>query len=399
MISYYWGRLCNPETQSVYAPGSEPSLFLNRGYTGHEHLSIFGLINMNARLYDPLLGRFLSPDRYVQMPENSQSFNRYSYCLNNPLMYRDQTGEIAWFVPVIIGAVVGAYVGASIQSHTAAFWNWKPDCWKGAIAGGVIGATLGYGFSAAIGATGMTTMAAGVSVPTKTAGLVSTMLNSGSINIGINALSGGGWDGAWKSGLVGMASGAWTATGGLGMVKGFGSTSNIGQLSGKLGYEMIGTAGCSIGKNWAQGDNPFSKVSLGVGPVNLTIGKGQKLFQWQNNIGNIATNAFGLINLAFGGNASFDWKNLSLNYSGGGVDHFYSPKIWDTGFGAHAIIGNSNLNNLYSHELHHLWQSRSMGDAFLLNYFMHGLNSVVGHGTLIGIQNFFETQADTKYWW
>lgn len=394
-----WGRLCNPETQSVYAPGSEPSLFLNRGYTGHEHLSIFGLINMNARLYDPLLGRFLSPDPYVQMPENSQSFNRYSYCLNNPLMYRDQTGEIAWFVPVIIGAVVGAYVGASIQSHTAAFWNWKPDCWKGAIAGGVIGATLGYGFSAAIGATGMTTMAAGVSVPTKTAGLVSTMLNSGSINIGINALSGGGWDGAWKSGLVGMASGAWTATGGLGMVKGFGSTSNIGQLSGKLGYEMIGTVGRSIGKNWAQGDNPFSKVSLGVGPVNLTIGKGQKLLQWQNNIGNIATNAFGLINLAFGGNASFDWKNLSLNYSGGGVDHFYSPKIWDTGFGAHAIIGNSNLNNLYSHELHHLWQSRSMGDAFLLNYFMHGLNSVVGHGTLIGIQNFFETQADTKYWW
>ena len=90
---------------------------------------------------------------------------------------------------------------------------------------------------------------------------------------------------------------------------------------------------------------------------------------------------------------------MSLNYSGGGVDHFYSPKIWDTGFGAHAIIGNSNLNNLYSHELHHLWQSRSMGDAFLLNYFMHGLNSVVGHGTLIGIQNFFETQADTKYWW
>lgn len=393
-----WGRWRNPDNQSIYAPGAEPDLFLNRGYTGHEHLSMFGLVNMNARLYDLLLGRFLSPDPYVQMPENSQSFNRYSYCLNNPLMYRDQTGEIAWFVPVIIGAVVGAYVGASIQSHTAAFWDWKPDCWKGAIAGGVIGATLGYGFSAAIGATGMTTTAAGVSVPTKAAGLVSTMLNSGSINIGMNAISGGGWDGAWKSGLVGMASGAWTATGGLGMVKGFGSTSNIGQLSGKLGYEMIGTAGRSIGKNWAQGSDPFSKVSLGIGPVNLTLGKGQKLLQWQNNLGNIVTNASGLINMAFGGDISFDWKNLSLNYSGGAVNYFYSRDV-DSGYGAHAIIGNSNLNKVYSHELHHLWQSRSMGDAFLPNYLMHGLHSVALHGSLISIQNFFETQAETKYWW
>jgi RHS repeat-associated protein len=36
-------------------------------------------------LYDPVLGRFFSPDNYVQMPDYSQCFNRYSYCLNNPL--------------------------------------------------------------------------------------------------------------------------------------------------------------------------------------------------------------------------------------------------------------------------------------------------------------------------
>ena len=47
-----------------------------RGYTGHEHLPEFGLINMNGRMYDPILGRFLSPDNYVQMPDFSQSFNR-----------------------------------------------------------------------------------------------------------------------------------------------------------------------------------------------------------------------------------------------------------------------------------------------------------------------------------
>ena len=94
-----WGRLRNPETLEIYAPGTEHELFLGRGYTGHEHLTWFGLINMNARLYDPLLGRFLSPDPYVQAPDFTQNFNRYSYALNNPLKYTDVTGEFfTWSV-------------------------------------------------------------------------------------------------------------------------------------------------------------------------------------------------------------------------------------------------------------------------------------------------------------
>ena len=69
-----------------------------RGYTGHEMLPEFGLVNMNGRLYDPGLGRFLSPDDYVQIPDLSQSFNRYSYCLNNPLKYTDPSGELFGFL-------------------------------------------------------------------------------------------------------------------------------------------------------------------------------------------------------------------------------------------------------------------------------------------------------------
>ena len=46
----------------------------HRGYTGHEMLPEFGIINMNGRLYDPMLGRFLSPDNYVQSPTNSQMY-------------------------------------------------------------------------------------------------------------------------------------------------------------------------------------------------------------------------------------------------------------------------------------------------------------------------------------
>ena len=61
-----WGNLRDPQTHKVYEAGKAPGLMLGRGYTGHEHLPWFGLVNMNARLYDPALGRFLSPDPYVQ---------------------------------------------------------------------------------------------------------------------------------------------------------------------------------------------------------------------------------------------------------------------------------------------------------------------------------------------
>ncbi|MBE6341144.1 MAG: hypothetical protein E7069_10495 [Bacteroidales bacterium] len=48
----------------------------------------------NGRFYAPQLGRFLSPDPYVQNATNPQNFNRYSYCLNNPLKYTDPSGNM-----------------------------------------------------------------------------------------------------------------------------------------------------------------------------------------------------------------------------------------------------------------------------------------------------------------
>jgi RHS repeat-associated protein len=66
---------------------------LDRGYTGHEHLQSVGLIHMNGRLYDPKLHKFLQPDNNIQDPLNTQNYNRYGYCLNNPTTYIDPTGE------------------------------------------------------------------------------------------------------------------------------------------------------------------------------------------------------------------------------------------------------------------------------------------------------------------
>jgi RHS repeat-associated protein len=98
---------------------SDPTLVFDRGYTGHEHLDEFGLINMNARLYDPLLGRFLAPDPYVQNPLLSQNFNRYAYCLNNPLIYIDPDGES------LTAFIIGVLVYAAIEYGTQVYYNYQ----------------------------------------------------------------------------------------------------------------------------------------------------------------------------------------------------------------------------------------------------------------------------------
>jgi RHS repeat-associated protein len=130
-----WGRMRDKTTWVNYAPGSEPSLFIaGRGFTGHEHLPWFNLINMNGRVYDPLTGQFLSADNYVQAPGFTQSFNRYGYCLNNPLKYTDPSGEkINWkpfftfhflldpySVSISVAATAGT-LGASLIATSATF--------------------------------------------------------------------------------------------------------------------------------------------------------------------------------------------------------------------------------------------------------------------------------------
>ena len=122
------------------------NLLLDRGYTGHEHLASVGLIHMNGRLYDPALHRFLMPDNYIQDPFNTQNFNRYGYCLNNPLVYVDKNGEIVWWV-VGVAALIGAYTGGTIANNGEANpikWNYSVDTFAHILSGAVIGALSGY---------------------------------------------------------------------------------------------------------------------------------------------------------------------------------------------------------------------------------------------------------------
>jgi RHS repeat-associated protein len=62
-------------------------------YTGKE-LDTIGLYYYGARYYDPVLARFLTPDTEYDGP-SPQGLDRYSYALNNPIIYRDPTGHEA----------------------------------------------------------------------------------------------------------------------------------------------------------------------------------------------------------------------------------------------------------------------------------------------------------------
>jgi RHS repeat-associated protein len=86
-----WGKRRDPNSW-LNTSVTDNDILFSRGYTGHEHYDLLGLMNMNGRMYDPALGRFLSPDPFMQDPSNTQNFNRYSYCLNNPLKFTDPSG-------------------------------------------------------------------------------------------------------------------------------------------------------------------------------------------------------------------------------------------------------------------------------------------------------------------
>lgn len=63
-----------------------------RGFTSQEHLDSVGLIHYGGRVYDPGIGRFTSPDPFIQERLDLQSYNRYAYVRNNPLTLTDPSG-------------------------------------------------------------------------------------------------------------------------------------------------------------------------------------------------------------------------------------------------------------------------------------------------------------------
>lgn len=87
-----FGNRRNANWTALAAPPTTNAFATDWGFTGHDMVDAESVIHMGGRVYDPTIGRFLSADLYVQAPDNSQSYNRYSYVANNPLSRIDPTG-------------------------------------------------------------------------------------------------------------------------------------------------------------------------------------------------------------------------------------------------------------------------------------------------------------------
>lgn len=130
------------------------NFFIDRGYTGHEHLWKAGLINMNARLYDPILRKFLSPDNLVPDPFNTQSYDRFSYAVNNPLLYIDIDGN----EPVVTAMLVALAIGITTKAisnmiNGIPFWYGLGKAAVMSAASGLISFGIGSAATTAFGQT------------------------------------------------------------------------------------------------------------------------------------------------------------------------------------------------------------------------------------------------------
>lgn len=240
----------------------------HRGYTGHEHLPEFSLINMNGRLYDPVIGRFLSPDPYVQMPDFSQNFNRYSYCVNNPLKFTDPSGELFVIDDIIFAAIVGSMFNVAMQG-IAGNINSLGDFGKafgigalagagGAFVGGTVAGAIGYG-----GFAGGATVGASAGF---TAGFIGGSGNSwmNGTNLGDGLVAG------LKGGLVGGISGALIggAIGGIDAIK---SSSNF--WNGKVNEVGGSGSGKFLNEEIPAGAKPTATGEIAETSTNPNYGK------------------------------------------------------------------------------------------------------------------------------
>lgn len=131
----------------------------DRGFTMHEHLDELGIVHMNGRVYDPLVGRFMSADPYAQPPHDLQSYNRYAYVSNNPLAFTDPSGYLKkWIKPVLAIAVAVfappllATYGVAVAGMSAATATMINAAAAGAMAGAIATGNLKGALQGAVGA-------------------------------------------------------------------------------------------------------------------------------------------------------------------------------------------------------------------------------------------------------
>ncbi|VAW48447.1 hypothetical protein MNBD_GAMMA02-184, partial [hydrothermal vent metagenome] len=209
--------------------------YTTRGFTGHEMLDAFGIINMGGRIYDAELGRVLQADPFVQEPTSSQSYNRYTYAFNNPLSFTDPSGFITLrqIIGIVAAIVVGYFLGPLGTTLWKAFWvgfasgfiggiiitgSFKSALKSGLIAGAIAGISFAVGNGGASAADADAAVSGGVkeNVTTNAYETANAASNSMSSATGSTLEQTATQTGSLSGGSVGVELGKITVTGATG---------------------------------------------------------------------------------------------------------------------------------------------------------------------------------------
>lgn len=126
------------------------------GSCGYVHSADTGLYYLQSRYYNPAIGRFINADSQFDENAGLVGCNLFAYCANNPILYKDVTGEsISLALCIVIGVIAGAVLGGSAGAIIS-YAKYRTVKWKyvliGAAAGAAIGGAAGYAIGIAIGA-------------------------------------------------------------------------------------------------------------------------------------------------------------------------------------------------------------------------------------------------------
>jgi len=265
-----WGARRDPNNWTV--KDNRTSFIINRGYTGHEHLDAFGIINMNGRVYDPLTAQFFSPDPKLQAPGDWLNYNRYGYCMGNPFRYTDPSG-CSWMSNTF-SAVAGIGLTLAVGIATGGLGLVAAAIIGGA-SGGLLSGTLStalnggsFGESALAGVKGMLIGGVAGLAGGGAAQGVTSLIGSKIGGFAAGALIGGA--GGAAGGFAGGAMGAWFngSSFGDGLMAGL-IGAGIGAVAGGLiGGTIKGIEAAEHGDDFWNGIHTFD-LSKGVGATNI----------------------------------------------------------------------------------------------------------------------------------
>ena len=355
-------------------------------YTGQERDPSTGLYFYNARYYDPVLGRFISPDTIVESPLHPQTLNRYAYAGNNPVLYNDPTGHCFIVCAVLFGAFVGT-VAAGIAS------DWDPGAMiLGGLIGGIsggVGAKVGGYVSATVGAKFGSTVGAGAGLVAGGAaagGTSSVLYRAAGYNVNIGLSIGAGAAGALVGGGVGAKLGLLAGAAAGGAV----SSTIMGGDPGEGALYAVAAAGIALGVQYAH--NQYQKYLDGktLPPaVSLTIDVVGKIWNLPNTALGLVVGGAGYVVGKVGYALGWYSKSPQIQFGHNGIQFLNNPFMLEE---AALTLGNAISYNKDTppsapdaygdpsvtygrHEEAHTYQSQVLGPLFIPTYLSNGLPS------------------------